>query len=364
MMYEPIAQLAVENYGCIRDASFTLSPLHAFIGPNDSGKSTALRALRTVAQFAAGTFSGDYASDAQPFDPRMAAASLLGVQYADGLCYQLTAAAAPHVITERVHGGEPSSPTAVRLRGRNVPGLLQGGGSERPEDAAPLAALAARLAPATLVRFDPDCLRAPAPLLPESAGIAFADERGTGLPSVYDAIMNRDTDAFAALQTRVRALFPTVARLGLINVSSTHKELAVTLVDGTRVGARAMSEGLLYYLAFAALRHVESARLLLVEEPENGLHPARIAEVMRVLRELSTHGQVVIATHSPLVVNELEGHEISVLTRDPEKGTQAVLLKDVPGFDDAMKVYQPGEFWLSYCDGQQEAPLLDGRPRL
>jgi predicted ATPase len=84
---------------------------------------------------------------------------------------------------------------------------------------------------------------------------------------------------------------------------------------------------------------------------------------MAILREISKTNQVIIATHSPLVVNELRGEEISVVTRDPDTGTQVKLLKDVPGFADALKVYQPGEFWVSYCDGNQEEPLLTGSPR-
>ena len=130
---------------------------------------------------------------------------------------------------------------------------------------------------------------------------------------------------------------PHGLQAGLLNVSNSQKEIAVTLTDGARVGAKAMSEGLLYYLGFAALRHVDGSRLFLVEEPENGLHPARVAEVMRVLREMSTTSQVIIATHSPLVVNKLAGNEVSVVTRDPVQGTKAKLLKDVPGFDDASR---------------------------
>jgi predicted ATPase len=178
-----------------------------------------------------------------------------------------------------------------------------------------------------------------------------------------DAIANRDTDAFVKIQNDARALFPSVAKVGLINVSASQKEVAVTLADGNRIGAKAMSEGLLYYLAFLALRYVEGSHLFLVEEPENGLHPARIAEVMGVLREMSKTSQVIIATHSPLVVNELGGDEVSVVTRTVDDGTRAILLKDVPGYADAMKVYRPGEFWVSYCNGEDEGPLLSGTPR-
>jgi hypothetical protein len=215
----------------------------------------------------------------------------------------------------------------------------------------------------TLVRFDPDYLRAPAKLIPESNAIGFTDERGTGLSSVFDAIINRDPEAFARIQDQVRKLFPNVAKVGLINTSNSQKEIAVTLADGTRVGAEGMSEGLLYYLGFAALQYIEGSHLFLIEEPENGLHPARIAEVMGALREISKTSQVIIATHSPLVVNELEGREVTVVTRPPENGTQAVLLSKVPGYEDAAKVYRPGEFWVSYCDGDQEKSLLTGGPR-
>jgi predicted ATPase len=124
-----------------------------------------------------------------------------------------------------------------------------------------------------------------------------------------------------------------------------------------------MSEGLLYYLAFAALGHLEQTAMLLIEEPENGLHPARIADVMRSLREVSKKTQVVIATHSPLVINELEGDEVSVVTRSVEHGTQVRLLKDTKDFEERSKTYWLGELWLSYADGNEESALLNGGPR-
>jgi AAA15 family ATPase/GTPase len=49
-----IQSLHVKNYGCIKDADCILRPLHALIGPKDTGKSTVLRALKVVASLAAG----------------------------------------------------------------------------------------------------------------------------------------------------------------------------------------------------------------------------------------------------------------------------------------------------------------------
>ena len=162
---------------------------------------------------------------------------------------------------------------------------------------------------------------------------------------------------------KLSQLFPSVRSISLINPTHQQKAMGVKLVDGTYVPAELMSEGLLYYLAFSALPHLDPTAILLIEEPENGLHPARIAEVMRVLREISKTTQILIATHSPLVINELQGDEVTVVTRTREHGTKATLLKDTPNFEERSKVYALGELWLSYANGQDEAPLLEGGPR-
>ena len=55
-----IEELRVERYGGIGDVTCRLSPLHAFIGPNDSGKSTLLRALQFIVEVASRPWSGGH----------------------------------------------------------------------------------------------------------------------------------------------------------------------------------------------------------------------------------------------------------------------------------------------------------------
>lgn len=373
MTYEPIQELAIENYGCIRNASFKLSPLHALIGPNDSGKSTTLRALRTVAQFAAGDFGSDPNVKPVPFDPMLdlkAGGATLEVRYSDGIGYRLRTtdprSQAPREGQPATSSGEVREcvlfngkvyPPDGHSRAWNTQGIVQ----TKHESAEPQ--LRQRLTTATMIRFDPNALRRPAKQILAKAPVRFFDETGEGLASVYQAVNTREVDAFVEIRDRVRTFFPTIQTLLVPSDEGNTVVLQAKLTSGAVVPADALSEGLLYFLGFAALKHLDQSSLLLIEEPENGLHPARIAEVMNVLREISKTSQVVIATHSPLVVNELQGHEVSVVTRHPETGTQAILLKDVPRFEEASKVYQPGEFWLSYSDGKTEEPLLTGTPR-
>jgi predicted ATPase len=79
---------------------------------------------------------------------------------------------------------------------------------------------------------------------------------------------------------------------------------------------------------------------------------------MRILREISETTQVILATHSPLVINELEGDEVTILTRTPEHGTKACLLKDTFNYEERSKIYANGELWLSYANGEDERDLF------
>jgi hypothetical protein len=213
-----------------------------------------------------------------------------------------------------------------------------------------------------LVRFDPDALRQPGSLIPLGDPIGLG-ERGVGLASIYDAMRDRSVGTFSRISAELCRLFPSVKELRLRAVTTNTKVLAVELKDGIEVRADAMSEGLLYFLGFAALRELDPPSIFLVEEPENGLHPARIADVVRMLRHIAEDKdrpvQVIMATHSPLVINELRPDEVTIITRDAT-GTHATPISDTPGFAARSEVYNLGELWLSYSNGVDEAPLLKG----
>ncbi len=368
-----LQDLWISNYGCIKDVHLTFSPLHALIGPNDSGKTTILRALQTLAALgdrrnADGILYRSMLKSTQRGEMALSMATSdqdrivfqpgrLGLQVG-----QSTVKGKGYWDGRFTHNG--AGVVQYRFRWNNPDNNSSWNNGHWNNGALYLATeVSSTLRNCSLIRLDPDALRTPRALLQEGAPIRFEDERGLGLPAVYDAIQNRDIQSFLDLNAEIKKLFPDVKSIRLKNPSAGTKSIAITLLDGTDIEAEQMSEGLLYYLAFAALQYIDQPAILLIEEPENGLHPARIAEVMRVLRELSKTTQVILATHSPLVINELEPHEVSVITRSREKGTEARLIKDTANFEERSKVYALGELWLSYANGVDEAPLISGGPR-
>lgn len=350
-----IETFQARNYRCLRNVDVSLTPLHAFIGPNDGGKSTLLRGIGTVVQLGA---------DKRPPQSgfiRLPSADDVGPGVKEAIIGVRVAAAGYFLRWDSQGSLKEATSREERLPAKWTDRDPRGDSPVLQEDA-----LKEHLGPVAVARFDPDALGKTSGPIPEGQELAFATSRGDGLPGIYQHLLFQADGRFEEVSSSVAELFPTLKRLKLASLKDGTIELRAELVDGTVVPARLMSEGLLYYLGFAALRHVSDARVLLVEEPENGLHPSRIADVVRMLRRISEEGtQVLIATHSPLVVNELRPEEVTVVVRpDIGTGTRTIPIRDTESFVERSKIFELGELWLNYADGNVEQPLVAGAQRV
>ncbi len=66
-------------------------------------------------------------------------------------------------------------------------------------------------------------------------------------------------------------------------------------------------------------------KIILLEEPELGIHPHQLTKLLNLIREVSQENQVILTTHAPQVLDMLTKQEldrITVCSLDPVKGTQ------------------------------------------
>lgn len=92
--------------------------------------------------------------------------------------------------------------------------------------------------------------------------------------------------------------------------------------SGIKLRANSISDGTLRFLALAALTEViDESAVLCMEEPENGIHPAKLLAMHRLLREIAVDTdepvnsenplrQVIVATHSPYFVQLQEKDDL------------------------------------------------------
>ena len=68
-------------------------------------------------------------------------------------------------------------------------------------------------------------------------------------------------------------------------------------------------------------------KIILIEEPELGIHPHQLARLMDFIKDQSEHKQIIITTHSPEVLDVLESHEldrIKIARYDEVRGTTVI----------------------------------------
>jgi predicted ATPase len=226
--------------------------------------------------------------------------------------------------------------------GSRVINVHQDGGSSgkpRPLLAANLprtaisAANAAESPTATLVKremqswrrlqLEPSALRRPDPLTAQTK----MGTDGSHLPAtLYDLARNpyftkrngNGKRVYAMVANRLSELIDDVRQ---VDVERDEKRELLTLRvggrDGTLHRARALSDGTLRFLALAVLELDPGFQgVLCLEEPENGIHPARIPAILRLLQDIAADvhepigpdnplRQVIVNTHSPAVVAQV-----------------------------------------------------------
>ena len=153
------------------------------------------------------------------------------------------------------------------------------------------------------VDLSPDVMRAPT-----FAGQNILGDRGENLSSVMLDIC-RDETRKAILLDWLQSLTPMHAKDFDFPEDFTGKVLLrIEEASGQKTTAYSASDGTLRFLGLlAALLGNQRSRFYFFEEPENGIHPNRLSLLLQLMQQevANSSMQIVITTHSPLLLNFL-----------------------------------------------------------
>jgi predicted ATPase len=367
-----LTRIHIENYKCLRDVTVDLAPFTVLIGPNDSGKSSLLDALRQLGNTTNlqvhQVFGGDKAlanlvwrRDSARTVVWEVSGSLPELEFV----YSLRLAVDGTHPIETLTAGE--TPILPDNRGTlNSPPMmtilaLVASGHVRTPDDTIYRQVGAALNSSIEFRFDPSKMTVPS--APQAN--ATLSSSGDNLAAFLDGLLTGpNRSAFSALERDLNRAIPTICGIALPAKSSLPGAKSIEYVlasDGPEpvtIPASLASSGALILTAYLALAYSKTPDLLFIEEPENGLHPSRLQMVVDVLRKMTTgeiggrKRQVVITTHSPLLLNYVKPEEVRVFVQDPGSGTSVKAMKDIPDIDRLMKEFALGELW--YLLGEEK----------
>lgn len=150
---------------------------------------------------------------------------------------------------------------------------------------------------------------------------------GENLPWIALRLQEESSDRFEAWVAHVRTALPQITAIAIREREEDHHAyFRVRYEAGFDVTSSGLSEGTLRILALTLIAYIdEGPRCLVVEEPENSIHPQAIDTVMQSLRSLYDR-QVWVSTHSPVVLATTKLSEL-LIARLARSGAASV----VPG---------------------------------
>jgi predicted ATPase len=261
-----IRRVHIENFRCLRDVTLDLEPLTVLVGPNASGKSAILGA----------------------FDPRVPW----------------------HLTNQWRHDANAPIKVSFDLADGQSRDVSASHGQHRPYEY-------------QLLQLDIQQLRQPNRL--ERAERLNLD--GSNLANVFATLTRKEQ---AALSQHFCELVPMFMDVDVVP----HENGTLWLRFQDRWSPdiwyrpHEVSDGTLLVVAFLALQYqIAPVDLVAIEEPERGLHPYLIGELIKLLRNMATGKvgprpiQFLLATHSAELLEFVRPEEVLFLDRIPADGS-------------------------------------------
>ena len=187
----------------------------------------------------------------------------------------------------------------------------------------------------------------------------FLRPDGSNLPAFLYYLSERRPDAYRLIVETVRQAAPFLRDFQLepqlLNPETIRLEWRHQGSDAY-FDASALSDGTLRFIGLATLflqPQIHRPSVILVDEPELGLHPYAITLLGSLVKHVAGETQVIVSTQSPLLLDQFEPED--VLVADRVDGATQLSRLDAERLESWLDDYSLGQLW--------EKNELGGRPR-
>ncbi len=189
------------------------------------------------------------------------------------------------------------------------------------------------------------------PQSPDAGELLHRD--GSNLASVVARLGTDKPEIKARIKSYLTTIVPGIADVDRVSLGSWETLLFRQEVVGSqhpwRFHAASMSDGTLRALGtLIAVTQLadrkEPVSLVGIEEPETALHPAAAGALMDALREAASHTQVIVTSHSPDLLDQIDPGVDRLLAVQSKQGNTEIGPVD-PASHEAIKnhLYTPGD---------------------
>jgi len=148
---------------------------------------------------------------------------------------------------------------------------------------------------------------------------------GSNLPWVIDDLNKKSPKKFKEWIAHLQTALPDIANVATIErEDDRHRYLVIEYKNGLKVPSWVASDGTLRLLALTLPAYVAEVKgIYLIEEPENGIHPRAVETIFQSLVSVYD-AQILMATHSPVILGIADAKDVLCFAKTPEGATDIV----------------------------------------
>lgn len=326
-----IESVHFRNFKVLRDTTLPLAPFTLIVGPNGSGKTTALQAFQAANH---------------PYSFTFQRLSTVGLQEVPNMLVEITlfwGKTQAHVKTRfRWNIQEMFAPIHEDPQGRSPGTKLQ-------------QLLNHKLGRIRIYSLDANAIAATVQLQPQME----LSHSGANLAGVLDRLRDHHPERFEALNDELRRWLPEFDRILFDTPKSGSRVILLRTSEGHHaIEATDLSQGTLLALAILTLAYLpDPPSIVCFEEPDRSIHPRLLRDVRDALYRLSYPEsfaekrdavQVVATTHSPYFLDLFkERPEEIVIAHKTGLEARFERLSDRPDIAEVLGEAPLGEVWYS-----------------
>jgi predicted ATPase len=173
----------------------------------------------------------------------------------------------------------------------------------------------------------------------------FLEENGRNLSMVINDLEHRG--AKQVIVEKMKAVYDQIEDITVKISGNTVQTFIRESGLRSSVPASRLSDGTLRYLCLLLiLCHPSSPSLICIEEPEIGMHPDIIPEIAELLVEASKRTQLIVTTHSEMLVSALNSVPESVMICERDGAGSTLRRLAAQSMKVWLEKYTLGDLWL------------------
>lgn len=123
------------------------------------------------------------------------------------------------------------------------------------------------------------------------------------------------------------------------------------------LSAHQFSDGTIRFIALATLLlqpKETMPHVIIIDEPELGLHPYAIDQLTEMIKDASLHAQIIVATQSPAIIDGFSADDVTIIERNPTTQSTIARKLNTADYKEWLDEYTLSELW--------DKNIIGGRP--